>query len=223
MSDQSGSSSLRVLFELALQDYETQTGTNLIRHPLAEQLERCDTVEAVISVLREQAGAFSEFRGSDGKFMRSLERSVSVLYTLSASTTLSEGIGLVCRTALVVFHIYKPHSTAIPTCKSVVCWPFHFARCMCLYFLRVYSCDIRIYQAVEDVKASYDALVDLLESIEHFLNRLSIYTNIPLTGPLAEIIIKIMVELLSTLSLVTKEVKQRRPSGYIVTDTPLRC
>jgi hypothetical protein len=32
-----------------------------------------------------------------------------------------------------------------------------------------------------------------------------------------------MVELLSTLSLVTKQVQQRRPSGYIVTDTPLRC
>lgn len=27
--------------------------------------------------------------------------------------------------------------------------------------------------------ASYDGLVDLLESIEHFLNRLGIYTKVP--------------------------------------------
>jgi hypothetical protein len=49
----------------------------------------------------------------------------------------------------------------------------------------------------------------LLESIEHFLNRLDIYTKIPLTVVMAEVIVKIMVELLSTLALVTKHIKQK--------------
>jgi hypothetical protein len=69
-----------------------------------------------------------------------------------------------------------------------------------------------MYQAVKDVGASYDALVDLLECIERFLNRLDIYTKISPTAAMAEIIVKIMVELLSTLALVTKQVKQKQPS-----------
>ena len=57
----------------------------------------------------------------------------------------------------------------------------------------------------------YDALVDLLETIEHFLNRLEIYAELPLTTAMAKIIVKIMVELLSTIALVTKRIKQSRP------------
>ena len=60
--------------------------------------------------------------------------------------------------------------------------------------------------------ASYDAIVDLLESIEHFLKRLDIYTNIPPTLAMDEILVKIMVELVSTLALATVELKQGRPS-----------
>ena len=67
-------------------------------------------------------------------------------------------------------------------------------------------------QAVKDVNASDDALVDLLESIEHFLSRLEIYTKVPPTGPMSEILVKIMVELLSAIALATKQVKQKRPS-----------
>jgi hypothetical protein len=67
-------------------------------------------------------------------------------------------------------------------------------------------------QAVKDVSASYDALVDLFESIENFLSRLDIYTKIPLTAAMTDIIIKIIVEVLTTLALATKQVKQGRLS-----------
>jgi hypothetical protein len=62
----------------------------------------------------------------------------------------------------------------------------------------------------------YSALADLLESIGHFLNRLDIYTEIPPTEAMNEIIIKILVELLSTLALTTKETKQGKLSESIV-------
>ena len=71
-----------------------------------------------------------------------------------------------------------------------------------------------MYQAVKDVSASYDALVDLFESIENFLSRLEIYTKIPLTPPMADIIVKIMVEVLSTLALATKQVRQGMLSRF---------
>ena len=70
-------------------------------------------------------------------------------------------------------------------------------------------------QAAKDVKSSYDALIDLLETIEHFMGRLEIYIDIPLTAPMRQILVKIMVELLSTLALATKQMKQSRPGKCI--------
>ena len=73
------------------------------------------------------------------------------------------------------------------------------------------SSDLRTYQAIKDVNASYDALIDLLETVEHFLGRLDVYTKLPLTVAMGKIIVEIMVELLSTIALVTKQIKQSRP------------
>jgi hypothetical protein len=78
-----------------------------------------------------------------------------------------------------------------------------------------------MYQTVKDVSASYDTLVDLLESIERFLSRLDLYTNIPPTVALTEVIVKIMVEILSTLALVTKQVGQKRLSKSDLVDDPV--
>ena len=62
------------------------------------------------------------------------------------------------------------------------------------------------------------ALIDLLESIEHFLNRLDIYTRIPPTPAMDEIVVKILVELISTFGLVTEDLKQRRSSLSVLAD-----
>jgi hypothetical protein len=62
----------------------------------------------------------------------------------------------------------------------------------------------------------YDSLVDLLESIEHFLCRLDIYTQIPPTAAMDEILAKILVELISTLALATRELKQGRSSEAVL-------
>ncbi|KAH8994000.1 hypothetical protein EDB92DRAFT_1852164 [Lactarius akahatsu] len=68
--------------------------------------------------------------------------------------------------------------------------------------------------AIKDVGASYDALVDLFESTENFLRRLDVYTKIPPTTAMTEIIVKILVELLSTLALATHQVKQGRFKNF---------
>jgi len=75
-----------------------------------------------------------------------------------------------------------------------------------------------VHQAIKGVEDSYDALVDLLEAIEHFLKRLNIYLEIPLTPPMNELAVKIMVELLSTLALATNELKQGRLSESVLPD-----
>jgi hypothetical protein len=51
------------------------------------------------------------------------------------------------------------------------------------------------------------------------MGRLNIYIKFPPTSPTAvmgEIIVKIMVELLSTIALVTKQIKQKRPRELVL-------
>lgn len=98
MSDQSRSSRFRALFGAALQDYQNQTGTALVNHPIAEKLQNCNTVESVTAVLQAQARAFNEFLGDNGRIAKSLNSIVSVLYTLSSSAA---SIGLVRREGLI--------------------------------------------------------------------------------------------------------------------------
>jgi hypothetical protein len=93
--DQPSSSPFLDLFNAALQDYENQTGTELVEHPLAKQLESCESVGSITTILQEQTQKFREFRGDDGKLMKSLKSSVDVLCMLSTCTVLGEGIGLV--------------------------------------------------------------------------------------------------------------------------------
>jgi hypothetical protein len=69
-----------------------------------------------------------------------------------------------------------------------------------------------VIQSAKGIISNCDALVDLLESIEHFLSRLNIYTQIPPTPAIDEMAVKILVELISILALVTEELKQRRSS-----------
>jgi hypothetical protein len=84
--------------------------------------------------------------------------------------------------------------------------------------LRAYPCEIQVSQAFKGVGDDLDALVNLLESIEHFLRRLDIYTKVPPTPAMIEIVVKIMVEILSTLALATKQIKQGRTSESVFAD-----
>jgi hypothetical protein len=68
----------------SLQEYERQTGIELLKHPLAEQLRYSDSAESITAILQEQIPACSEFGGTD-RIMKPLSGLVSVLYALPAS------------------------------------------------------------------------------------------------------------------------------------------
>jgi hypothetical protein len=111
--------------------------------------------------------------------------------------------------------IFDTVFAAVPTCEGHIRWICHPSRRMILlYSPRIHLNDTQVFQAVKEVSTSYDSLVDLLESIEHFIDRLDIYTRVPLTGAMAETIVKIMAEMISTLALATKQIEQKRPSEW---------
>ena len=100
MSGQSGSTRLRVLFQAALEDYEKQTGIELTKHPLAERLQHCNSVEAVTDILREQAKDFDNFREED-KVLKPLKKVLTVLHIISSIPSIADfaqhvGLPVVC-------------------------------------------------------------------------------------------------------------------------------
>ena len=77
---------------------------------------------------------------------------------------------------------------------------------------------------MRDVVASHNKMLYIFERIHFFLQRLNIYTGIPLTNELTELLGKIMAQLLCILALSTKAMKERRMSELIYLlfqDSPL--
>jgi hypothetical protein len=72
-----------------------------------------------------------------------------------------------------------------------------------------------ISQAAKDVRASQDTLIDIFERVEMFFRRLEIYTEVPPTMEMMDIIVYILVEVLSILGIAMKEIKQGRMSKYV--------
>ncbi len=212
MDDQSASTPFRAVFESALRTYDEKTGIILAEHPLTSRFQNCRSVESINALLEDQLRASSDSVGND-RIMISIKSIISILSGLSATPALDWATGLVCQKALmacsgsltVFLQTFSPEN-AIHASLAIL-----LAVCVFLC-LRYYAdpCDIYVCQAANGIEASYDALIDLLESIEHFLRRLEIYTHIPHTTALDDMMVKIIMELLSTLALATKGLKRGR-------------
>ena len=75
-------------------------------------------------------------------------------------------------------------------------------------------CNGSICQAAKDVRASQDTLIDIFERIEMFFRRLEIYTEVPPTSEMMEIVVRILAEVLCIVGVAMKEIKQGRMSAY---------
>ena len=84
---------LQSILDAALSEYKKKTGNDLLGIWLAQELQSCNTIEAVLDIIQHQAEAFDKFRGGDKRLMKWIGSSVQVLYTISA--TLGEGVGMV--------------------------------------------------------------------------------------------------------------------------------
>ena len=73
--------------------YEKRTKQDLLAHPLASQLQTCNSPAAILAILHQQVHGLDQSRSSDDRLTRWLDPTINVLYTLSA--TLRDGVGLV--------------------------------------------------------------------------------------------------------------------------------
>ena len=207
------------LFDAALREYGQKTGKDIATDPLAARFLDCDSCEAVLDILEEQARAFDQFRKGDWKvqLMRRLKPSVYILLELSTSDVFVEGISPVrLRRSDHPLRKFIILRTDISTSEGNICWCWSPTRSMYLFLSSVHKLDTHILKAAKGVSTSYDALIELFECFEHFLGRLRFLTEIPLS--VGEILVKIMVELLKVLALATQQIKQGRFSKFVLAD-----
>ena len=92
-SSSSSSSNFQSVLNAALDAYEKKTKSKLLTHPLAAQLQACDSPTAILSVLQSLIQQFDHRRRSDERLTNWLNPTINVLYAFSS--TLGQGVGLV--------------------------------------------------------------------------------------------------------------------------------
>jgi hypothetical protein len=88
------SSNFQVVFNNALRIYEKHTKKDLLSHPLAAQLQACNSPSEILDVLHQQVQELDQSRDSRDRLIKWLDPTVNVLYAFSE--TLGEGVSLVC-------------------------------------------------------------------------------------------------------------------------------
>ena len=92
-STPSSSSNFQVIFSAAVKAYEKRTKKDILAHPIASQLQACDSSASILTVLQGQVDDFDQARKSDERLTKWLNPTVNVLLTFSA--TIGGGVSLV--------------------------------------------------------------------------------------------------------------------------------
>jgi hypothetical protein len=89
------STNFETIFAAALKAYKKQTKKDIAAHPLATELQSCDSSSAIVAILRAQVQNFDQSQGADDseKWTKWLDPTVNVLFAFSA--TLGNGVGVV--------------------------------------------------------------------------------------------------------------------------------
>ena len=114
-------SNFQFIFNAALDGYENKTKKKLLTHPLAVQIQSCNSPAEILPVLQGLVQQFDNRRRSDARLTTWLNPTVNVLYALSA--TLGQGVGLVNLTPISLPNPDSDrYSLGILTCKRNLCW-----------------------------------------------------------------------------------------------------
>ncbi len=118
-STPTSSSNFQSIFNAALKAYEKKTKNDLLAHPLAAQLQACNSPADILAVLQDRVKEFDQSRSAGERLSRWLNPTINVLYAFSA--TLGEGVGLVSPIQITCIHIHT-NFAGILTRKSCLCW-----------------------------------------------------------------------------------------------------
>jgi hypothetical protein len=92
-SSSSSSSNFQLIVNNALDSYKTRTRNDLRAHPLAAQLQACDSPTAILALLQQQVQGLDQSRSTDERWTKWLDPTVNVLSAFS--DILGAGVSLV--------------------------------------------------------------------------------------------------------------------------------
>ena len=93
-SSSSPSSNFQLIINDALNTYKKHTKKDLCTHPLAAQLQTCESPASILAVLQQQVQRLDQSRSTDERWTKWLDPTVNVLYAFS--NILGAGVSLVC-------------------------------------------------------------------------------------------------------------------------------
>src|SRR6266403_3170502 len=131
-STSASSTHFQLIFNNALKEYKKRTKKDLLKHPLADQLEACDSPSSIFVVLQQQVQDLDESQRNNEWLTKWLDPTVNVLHAFSG--ILGEGVGIVSIRTWKLSEIWMSHIclTGILACKG------DLYRCRCSSF-GVYS------------------------------------------------------------------------------------
>ena len=89
----SSAANFQLIFNNALKAYERRTKNDLLAHPLAVELQNCNSPSAILAVLYKQVQGLDQSSSSDDRWTKWVDPTVNVLHTLNE--ILGEGVSLV--------------------------------------------------------------------------------------------------------------------------------
>ena len=202
----------RVIFLDALFSYRKQTKIDISQHALLPKLQNCNTPDMIVNVLRtSKARPF--FRSDEGS-PPWLATTVDVLHAFSF--TLGRHVGMV--------NITQAHIPS-PSCLTPI---YSYSHPRMLFLLPLvfssksvsssisarYRYDAQIFQAV----VGQEGLSEFFLRMQTFFQQLKSYTEISLEDEMKNRIVGYLAEVLSALAILTKHIKQRRLSEFILGD-----
>ena len=101
-SSSNSCSNFQLIINNALKAYEKRTKKDLLAHPLAAQLQTCDSPAAILAVLQQQleVSGLDQSQSGDDRWTKWLDPTVNVLFAFSA--TVGAGVSLVYPESLLV-------------------------------------------------------------------------------------------------------------------------
>ena len=116
---ETSSANFEALLNEALTKYTEKTGKNLRDHPLASNIDRCNSAESFLAIFQQQAQDFDEFRNGDSKLIEWLRPVVDGLLFLSNSGVVDTVADIVSphKVAVVMFDVRRRLCIGIPPRK----------------------------------------------------------------------------------------------------------
>jgi hypothetical protein len=114
------SANFQPIFNAALKAYEKKTKNDLLAHPLATQLQACDSPDDILAILQDRVKQLDKSRSE--RLSRWLNPTINVLFAFSAA--LGAGVGLVgpIQSTRPRHPLHHTKFTGLLACERDLCW-----------------------------------------------------------------------------------------------------